>query len=926
MKNAMKKWLSLLLTVLMVVAAMPFAALAEGDLIEEVLVPVETETPAEPVVNVSNAVAAVSLLAAGEEAAETEPAYLEQIAALQAEAEALDPESETLQAECHDIYTRLMAVYEPAAAEYHAGTMTEEDYNAIYNAVGAVVGILNGYGYDPYAVEQPTITGTATVQVYGTVQLTSNLGNSTKSRHAWSSGDESIAVIGEVSSNGKTAAIRGVKEGTVTIIHQYDDGSGNIQRDTFALTVEGEKSISTKQAQIYYLESPDYDPNSNDTDMWGEQVGSNAGTVYMDGANWVNGDVIWGYQITNVFDPLPYIVSMGGGLEDQGNGSWLMPKGQFAKHYIAILATYNERLKADLNLSENLTIDQIEAIYLIPYKISSNYDGYHIDCRINVKTTGFFTVNFWVETIDDKVVLAEKPWNFVKPNDIQTIQIPVTQKAGIAGTAYPPTIESGGITYVFVGWKNEAGELISNNGWPYTPNEAELEDGAVEFFAYYEPAEEEITVTKIVENGSAADNSKKFSFTYSVNDGETTNTFALAHNETIKLNVPGNAKVVVTETLDDQYTVTNAVDTGEAMSGNVATIDNVAGASHSIVFTNTPATTTVTATKVWVDNSNANGIRPESVDLTLSVDGEAVKDVTPVISKADNTWTYTWDGVPVGDTYTVDESTVPAGYTSSVNEMIVTNTLATTNVSVTKAWSDNDNAYGTRPESITVNLTANGAVVANQLATIEPAADGTWSHTWQSLPTHALVMAADGSSSVEPIEYGVVESDVPGYTATITGDATNGFTVTNTLKEHALTVQKTVSGNMGDQAKEFAFVTTIARKENNADLHHSETVSYTVPYGAAVAVTENPDGYTYSLVSATYMDAESKDVSLTKTDETNGISFTMPDGDVTVVINNDKTAEVDTGILLDSLPYVLILAVVGAALVLWFVRKRRTDD
>lgn len=70
MKNAMKRWLSLLLTVLMVASALPFAALAEGTagLIEDNLVPVETEQPTEtkPTVNVSNAVSPAGLLAAGE--------------------------------------------------------------------------------------------------------------------------------------------------------------------------------------------------------------------------------------------------------------------------------------------------------------------------------------------------------------------------------------------------------------------------------------------------------------------------------------------------------------------------------------------------------------------------------------------------------------------------------------------------------------------------------------------------------------------------------------------------------------------------------------------------------------------------------------------------------------------------------------------
>ena len=65
---------------------------------------------------------------------------------------------------------------------------------------------------------------------------------------------------------------------------------------------------------------------------------------------------------------------------------------------------------------------------------------------------------------------------------------------------------------------------------------------------------------------------------------------------------------------------------------------------------------------------------------------------------------------------------------------------------------------------------------------------------------------------------------------------------------------------------------------------------------------------------------------MTKTDTTNGISFTMPSQDVTVVINNDKTVTVDTGVLLDTLPYILILGVVAVGAILLIKKRRNRDD
>lgn len=155
------------------------------------------------------------------------------------------------------------------------------------------------------------------------------------------------------------------------------------------------------------------------------------------------------------------------------------------------------------------------------------------------------------------------------------------------------------------------------------------------------------------------------------------------------------------------------------------------------------------------------------------------------------------------------------------------------------------------------------------------------------------------------------------------------ITITNTYTPNVrnLTVKKTVSGNMYDDNKEFAF--NIAADmpmtfgettgtEIAFNLKKDGEASISVPVGATVTVSENPDGYTYSFVSITD--------GVKKTDAENGISFAMPAEDVMVVINNDKTVTVDTGVLLDTLPYVLILGVVAMGAVLLIKKCRNRDD
>ena len=51
-------------------------------------------------------------------------------------------------------------------------------------------------------------------------------------------------------------------------------------------------------------------------------------------------------------------------------------------------------------------------------------------------------------------------------------------------------------------------------------------------------------------------------------------------------------------------------------------------------------------------------------------------------------------------------------------------------------------------------------------------------------------------------------------------------------------------------------------------------------------------------------------------------SFTVPEEDGAVTFTNSKTVEVDTGIRLDFLPYVLLLGMTAVGAV-WILRRRR---
>ena len=94
----------------------------------------------------------------------------------------------------------------------------------------------------------------------------------------------------------------------------------------------------------------------------------------------------------------------------------------------------------------------------------------------------------------------------------------------------------------------------------------------------------------------------------------------------------------------------------------------------------------------------------------------------------------------------------------------------TISVSVVKVWEDEDNAEGLRPDSIIVNLYADGELVATQ----EITANDEWKFVFENLAKF------DGE---EVIEYTLTENEVDEYYTEITGNYIEGFVITNILEE-----------------------------------------------------------------------------------------------------------------------------------------------
>lgn len=155
-----------------------------------------------------------------------------------------------------------------------------------------------------------------------------------------------------------------------------------------------------------------------------------------------------------------------------------------------------------------------------------------------------------------------------------------------------------------------------------------------------------------------------------------------------------------------------------------------------------------------------------------------------------------------------------------------------------------------------------------------------------------------------------------------------------------LTVTKTVTGKLGDTNKAFTFTITkadgTAANITNTNIEISEADrakvewkgngQFTLKDGASITFKNLPSGE-YKVIEDSYTHYETSYVVDSKTPE-NGqeARVTIGTDAKTLAFTNYCTLFPDTGVLLDTLPYIVILAVVAGGVALLMLRKHRKED
>ena len=242
--------------------------------------------------------------------------------------------------------------------------------------------------------------------------------------------------------------------------------------------------------------------------------------------------------------------------------------------------------------------------------------------------------------------------------------------------------------------------------------------------------------------------------------------------------------------------------------------DGTVGTDYTVkVINDNSEKITVYAQKQWDKDSDAkdertdvqfrlmqtiNGaIKPvDDYEITPSTGTETIKGTQTITANktADvktDAGTVKWPELPKFDkdgnaiTYTVEEIGEPDGYTKSdptgegtiSKPYIITNTKdnGETEVAVRKVWDDQNNQDGKRPTSVTVSIKApdwdGKDVDGNTVGILTLSKDNNWTGRFTKLPTK--------DPNGKKLEYTVDEAAVAGYTKLISGNAKDGYTITN---------------------------------------------------------------------------------------------------------------------------------------------------
>ncbi|MDD6815846.1 MAG: Cna B-type domain-containing protein [Firmicutes bacterium] len=467
--------------------------------------------------------------------------------------------------------------------------------------------------------------------------------------------------------------------------------------------------------------------------------------------------------------------------DDRDNQDGLRPD------YIIVELLKNEKEtgnKITLTASENWAgeftgLKKYEDGQIVTYSVKeASVPGYISVVNENVTTSGFTITNTHEPATTS--VSGSKTWLDTGNSEHRPDSITVRLKADGVEKAFKVVSEDENGIW---GWSfDNLPKYNKGNEIRYTITEDSVKDYTATISGYditntYTPGVTGVSVSKVWNDNNDQDDIRPDSVTVQLYaDREA------IEGKTLELSEANNWSGTFTDlpvTNGQGATITYSVEevVDEALDGYTPSISGSAATGFTITNTHTPATTSVSGSKTWDDNNDQDRKRPEKIKINLyKSDSDGLVPVASKTVTAADGWAWSFTNLPEKENgkiidYRILEEPVEY-YTSEVDGYDVINSYTPdqTSVSVNKSWQDNENKDGIRPDSVTVQLYADGKVVEGKTVTLT--GETQWTGTFTGLPKY---------DAGREIVYSVAETEVPnGYTASVAyNDVTGSFVITN---------------------------------------------------------------------------------------------------------------------------------------------------
>ena len=199
----------------------------------------------------------------------------------------------------------------------------------------------------------------------------------------------------------------------------------------------------------------------------------------------------------------------------------------------------------------------------------------------------------------------------------------------------------------------------------------------------------------------------------------------------------------------------------------------------------------LTVKKVWKDENNQDGKRPASITVDVYANGQKLADKTVTVTggSTDAEWTAQTTDLPIFDTngqkitYTIGEDQLDGYDAPEVDQenLTVTNTRTPEKIAIkaSKKWDDAENQDGKRPANIVVKLYKEVGGQKSEVANRTLTEADQWATEFANLNKY---------EKGQEVVYSLEEDAVPHYQSQVTGNAADGFVVTNTYKPETIKI------------------------------------------------------------------------------------------------------------------------------------------